>query len=267
MIAMAKPSLVSWGTLKPAKESRGIHRPMKARRIVESWPSGRNGQRRAEISGIRCAGGGGVDRQPENRTAKIGVECMTILNEREIIRFVKSNIEPIRGSTKGDRLYRCSATLRDGVYLPCVVLRPAHPYLESVIRGFDRTRNDKKLHKSVGYRSTVKLFVCGGNRVNIEDIAKVELSPYAVPRAIMKEIYAHGETSMGYTIFTAIMDDGQTFNFIIGFEAMFLDMPENYTGDRIAKVVVHKRENPDRLQAVGVTYGNRPYFNCFVDKI
>jgi len=44
-----------------------------------------------------------------------------------------------------------------------------------------------------------------------------------------------GETSMGWTEFTAAMDDGKEFSFGTSFETMFFNMPEGYTADRIKK--------------------------------
>jgi hypothetical protein len=87
-----------------------------------------------------------------------------------ILEYLKSGIEPFPDSIYGDG-YRCSAYLKDGTFLPCVMLKRSGPVAELAIRRFEQEKKAKGIFGSRnGYESIVKTFVASGNRVNHYDI-------------------------------------------------------------------------------------------------
>ena len=181
------------------------------------------------------------------------------MDQSDIIDWVKNNVEPIPDEVFGGR-YRCAATLNDGLYLPCVVIASSRRKVDLALRRFVETRNDPSLHNSVGYRAIVKTFVTGGNHLNSYDIKELGHSPYALPMARLREI--NGETSMGWTAFTATMDDGNEFNFGTTFLIEFFTMPEGYTADRVVRITPAKRGDSRQFENV---YRERPFFECYID--
>ncbi len=127
---------------------------------------------------------------------------------------------------------------------------------------FDETRNDPKLHKSVGYRSIVNSFVTGGNNLNHYDIKELTLSDYSIPLPRLAEI--NGETSMGWTEFYVTMEDGEEFCFGTTFITEFFSMPEGYTSKNILKITPAVRGEPRKFEQV---YRERPFFECHIDKL
>ena len=182
---------------------------------------------------------------------------MEHLDEKEIIAYLKKNIKPVQ-SQEG-MVFRCSVTLRDGTFLPCIAFQESEPMVNLALKRFDETRTNKSLHKSVAYRAVVKSFVCSGGRVDFWEIrALLGLSPYAIPEERLREI--NGETSMGWTEFIGKMDDGKTFCFGTEFNIWFFEMPEGYTADRIKKITpaIRGQRSHDRV------YREKPYFTCYL---
>ena len=143
--------------------------------------------------------------------------------------------------------YRCAAYLLDGTYLPCVQLREESPQVDLAIRRFCETSDD---------RSIVAAFVTGGSRVNAWDIERLEPSPYAIPLDKLRQV--KGETSMSWTAFAAVMDDGSEFSFGTSYPLEFFDMPPGYTGKRVASIIPHKSEQQP-------VYREKPFFVCFLE--
>lgn len=113
----------------------------------------------------------------------------------EMIQWVRTNVEP----TPDLRLrnsFRCSAYLKDGLYLPCVLLREAHSHVRHAIERFEESRTsditDPRNLKPGYYPTVVGSFVAWGNRVSIWDIDRVERSLFAIPPVRLAEI--GGET-------------------------------------------------------------------------
>lgn len=94
----------------------------------------------------------------------------------EIRKYIRLNIQPLRGYSGKEELYRCSATLNDGIVLPCVVIQEAKYHLRLALRRFEETKKDKTLHSSMGYESIVRTFVCSGNKLNSYEIKELKES-------------------------------------------------------------------------------------------
>src|SRR5690606_28422689 len=105
----------------------------------------------------------------------------------------------------GRNAYRCAATLKDGTFLPCVLVRGATAEVELAIRRFDETRDNGVTHprRITGhYPLIVASLLAKGNHVSAHAVARVEVSPFAIPAARMLEV--RGETRMGWTAFAAM---------------------------------------------------------------
>jgi hypothetical protein len=184
------------------------------------------------------------------------------MDEREIVGFAKASCEPIRGPFERPA-YRCAAYLTDGVYLPCLLVADKSEWVKLALRRFEETAADKRrlfgtrrFGRGADYESVVEVFVAAGNRVNDYDIARLELSRYALPLARLLEI--KGETSMSWTQFIAVMRDGREFSFGTTFLTEFFNMPAGYVASDVTSIRAHER-------GAGELFRERPFFTCFVN--
>jgi hypothetical protein len=93
---------------------------------------------------------------------------MNSLPDKDIIKFLKANIQPLDDNTYGLG-YRASATLKDGTFLPCVIFRNPSTLINLAIRRFKEEQSGKSIFSKssgLGYREIVKTFVASGNCVN-----------------------------------------------------------------------------------------------------
>jgi hypothetical protein len=178
----------------------------------------------------------------------------------QIVNYLKSNIEPIPNYDQAP-LYRCAAYLTDGTYLPCVAFQSASRYVDLAMKRFDESRPKffklKSSDNQLGYRGIVQTFVTSGNCINDYDIHKVEKSPYAIPLERLKEI--KGETSMGWTGFDVLMNDGKIFSFGTSFYNEFFNMPQGYSAIDIRKIIPHSVGQKSNV----LTYREKPFFCCY----
>jgi hypothetical protein len=184
------------------------------------------------------------------------------MRKEEVTEFLQKNIEPLPSSRPYGARYRVSVTLKDGLYLPCVVFESASLVVDLAIRRFDETRGNKSSNIIQDYRSIVRSFVTTGNTLNDYDVREIGVSPFAIPLARVREI--QGETSMSWTAFSGIMHDGAEFHFGTTFLMEFFEMPEGYAAKDIQKIIpaarLEKRES-------GKIYRERPFFTCYIDGI
>lgn len=177
--------------------------------------------------------------------------------------YATTKIEPLTDRT-GHRRYRCAVRLKDGLYLPCVVLESADAWTDLALRRFEETIADSGPSPPLGaprvrgwtYRDAVKAFVSGHNQISHYAIASVEPSPFAIPAARLSEV--HGETRMSWTVFTGRMRDGREFTFGTTHSIEFFDMPPGYAADDIVAIVSHQESSKE-------IYGDRQFFTCYVD--
>lgn len=82
--------------------------------------------------------------------------------------------------------------------------------------------------------------------VALEDVARIEESPYRMPPAMANRLYEEGESGMGYYALTVILRDGRTIAQVTSC-LDFPALPEAATKDDIADVL-HKGRSlfPDR---------------------
>ena len=206
---------------------------------------------------------------------------MNSLSEKDIIKFLKDNIQPLEDNFYGLG-YRASATLKDGTFLPCVIFRNPSTIVNLAIRRFKEEQSGKSIFaksSGLGYREIVKTFVTNGNCVNHYDIAKVDKSRFAFPLHIQKQI--RGETSMSWTAFVAKFKDGRHLSFGTTWVWEFFDLPDDYDVDDIIEIinnsyllktgeVVGHRSSFDRetrRNEMEKIHSDRQYFECFIDNL
>jgi hypothetical protein len=185
----------------------------------------------------------------------------------DLLKFLKSSIEPIEDTIYGNR-YRSAVRLLDGTYLPCVVFQSRKSRVELALHRFDQLRAVPSQYKMV-----VESLVAGGSIVDDYQISAVEPSPYAWPLAILKQI--HGETAMSWTAFVVEMTDGTMYSYGTSFCFEFFDLPAGYSHFDIAKVhsgMVYSRERglqsfSTDLQKEIQPYREKPFFTCYLGQL
>jgi hypothetical protein len=89
----------------------------------------------------------------------------------------------------------------------------------------------------------------GKRHIRIEDVLKVEESPTRLPAHFAKEIYKHGESGMGYTIFTVLFSDGSRQACVTGGAVDFVRYPEGKGPEDVIEVLPHKGRNAQPVRA------------------
>ncbi|MDF2803843.1 MAG: hypothetical protein K0S61_3746 [Anaerocolumna sp.] len=184
------------------------------------------------------------------------------MKEADILKWIAASIEPLEDYSISSKLYRCSVILNDGLELPCVVFRSRKKWVDLAIKRFKEfpNTNGNFLKRRINYRTIVETFVCSGNRINHYDIREIKESPYAIQKERMQEM--QGETSMGWTQFTARMKDENEYEFGTTFLTEFFDMPNGYTAKDIIKIIPAVRGCSKDTKVI---YREKPYFECFID--
>jgi len=179
--------------------------------------------------------------------------------------------------------YRCSVNLKDGTYLPCVMLRRPASMVSLALKRFEEEKSGRGVfsNKKGAYKRIVEHFVTNGNRINAFDIRDISPSRFALPKSLLKKI--EGETMMSWTGWVFEMNDGALFSYGSSFLYEFFQLPEKYEFSDVAKVHNHSflnkageitliRENMDEMLNYrdsthsAKLYRERPYFTCFVDE-
>jgi hypothetical protein len=150
------------------------------------------------------------------------------MTQDEMAAFVARNVEPLTYKIYGNR-YRVAAHLKDGTYLPCVVLQSKKTQVDLALRRFRELR-----WKRSQYKSVVESFVSAGSCVASYHMGDVEVSPFARPIALLREI--HGETAMGWTAFVVEMKDGTMYSYGTEFNFESFDLPAGCLYSDIAKI-------------------------------
>jgi hypothetical protein len=183
------------------------------------------------------------------------------MTQDEMAAFVAQNVEPLADKIYGNR-YRVAAHLRDGTYLPCVVLQSKQARVDLALRRFRELR-----WKRSQYKSVVESFVSAGSRVAPYHIRDVEVSPFAWPIALLSQI--HGETRMGWTAFVVEMKDGTMYSYGTEFNFGFFDLPANCTHAKIHSGMIYSKVRglePYSLAASKEmqTWREKPFFACYL---
>ena len=179
----------------------------------------------------------------------------------EIVSWLRTNVDPTP-DLLGRNAYRCSAYLKDGAYLPCVLMRETNVPMDSVKERFQEAYQSGStgLGSQIPEldRSILSSFATSDNEVDIHEIERVEHSPFAIPAARLAEI--EGETAMSWTAFAGVMDDGKEFSFGTTWYAEFFELPPGYTAGQIVKIIPHRNETEP-------VYSEKPFLDCFIDRV
>ncbi len=104
-------------------------------------------------------------------------------------RHIHESLRGIEPTQDGELTYfPCSITLTSGEVLDTVYFMPERP-IRKLWEAYLQSDGAKRL-------------------IRLEDVAEVRDSPTRLPARFANELYQHGETGMGYTIFTVVFSDG-----------------------------------------------------------
>jgi hypothetical protein len=202
-------------------------------------------------------------------------------DKEEKIRYLKEEVGADISHFHGN-YYRAAAYVKGGTYLACVTFRNPRYDIESVTGLLERARAGEYTvngSAELAYRSEIVSLVSHGNRVNFYDIERIVPSHFAFPPQILSQI--GGETTMGWTGFSAKMSDGKYFGFGTTHHFDFFEMPDSYRKTDIREIINHSyvlktgelryhqraffTAPPDYADAV--VYQSLPFFECFVDEL
>lgn len=119
--------------------------------------------------------------------------------------------------------FPCSVTLSDGRIFDTVYIEPEMPYL----RYWGVYPEDDQ----------------GKRFIKIEDVVKVKDSPTRLPARFANQIYDHGESGMGYTIFTVVFSDGERQAYGTGNAVDFIRYPDGKGPNDVSSVLPHEGRN------------------------
>ena len=120
---------------------------------------------------------------------------------------IRQQLQSIEPSIDGElKYYPCAAWLVDGSSLSCVYVVRDEPYLKT---WGVYPENDS-----------------GKNWFRVQDLLEAVDSPSRLPARFATELYTHGESGMGYTIFTVVFSDGFKQAYVTGNAVDFIRYPE-----------------------------------------
>jgi hypothetical protein len=186
------------------------------------------------------------------------------MTQDEMAAFVARNVEPLTDKIYGNR-YRVAAHLKDGRCLPCVVLQSKQAQVDLALRRFKELR-----WKRSQYKSVVESFVSAGSRVASYHIRDVDVSPFAWPIELLRQI--HGETAMGWTAFVVEMNDGTMYSYGTEFNFEFFDLPAGCLHSDIAAIhsgMVYSKARGLQSYSLAAskdvqTLREKPFFACYL---
>ena len=90
----------------------------------------------------------------------------------------------------------------------------------------------------------------GKSEVKLADIARIHESPQRLPAAFATELYAAGESGMGYVIFSVTFSDGSKQTYASGNAVDFIQYPAGKSREDVVSVQAHDRSdmNYERAQ-------------------
>src|SRR5262245_35458399 len=129
-------------------------------------------------------------------------------------------LRAIEPSRDGSLEYRPSiVTLRDGREIDCVYVLPFDDYIK--VWGVTPEQDKAK------------------QAIRIEEVAAIRESPSRLPAKLADQIYAAGESGMGYCTFTLMFRDGVAQRYTTGNAIDFVPLPEGKDASDIVKAVPH----------------------------
>jgi len=97
----------------------------------------------------------------------------------------------------------------------------------------------------------------GKQSLRIEDVHSIVESPVRLPARFANQMYAAGESGMGYCTFVLGLRDGRQLSFVSGNTVDFLDLPSEVTPDMIVEILPHAG-----TRKLGDYRHGAPYYWC-----
>ena len=153
-------------------------------------------------------------------------------------------IEPSKGGVGDARCdyYPCRVELSDGKRLDYVIVAEARSWL--VLWG-----QQPKPH------------------VSIDDVRRIEESPFRLPAALATKLYAAGESGMGYCVFRVVLRDGRQLPFVTGNVVDFPALPTGVTWPDVVDVLPHEGLDRFRDRGPHADESGAPYRWCLFDRL
>jgi len=142
---------------------------------------------------------------------------------------LRRDLDVISPSLDGVLTYwPCAARLRDGTKLVCVYVVEETNYIK--VWGVYPEQNR---HKSY---------------VSVSDVSELAESPRRLPARFADKLYTHGESGMGYTIFTVLFKDGSRQAYVGGNAVDFVRYPEGKGASDVSDVLPGEGRNAEPVR-------------------
>jgi hypothetical protein len=102
----------------------------------------------------------------------------------------------------------------------------------------------------------------GKSSVSVEDVRRIDESPYRLPAALANKLYAAGECGMGYYIFTVVLRDGTKLPNLTGNAVDFPALTPGVTTSDIHDVFPHVGHDRFRDRPPSAHESNAAYTWC-----
>jgi len=205
--------------------------------------------------------------------------------QTKVLEYIENRVDRFPDPTFGEGA-RCSVYLKDGTYLPCVLLRDWQKAVSLFMARLDQEGSGRAVLaeiKDIAEQSLVRFFITNQNIVKLSDIASIEVSPYAIPHSFLRELDLNSDNKLlpkNTLSFVLEMNDDQLFlyeNRALNQE--FYDLPSGYSFSDVKKVHKSAYKHPDGLvRRVPITYKDeqikfmpeesftqKPFFVCYTE--
>jgi hypothetical protein len=150
-------------------------------------------------------------------------------------RHIEESLQAIQPTQDGDLTYfPCSVTLAGGEVLDTVYFMPERPIMK-MWEAYLQTDGAKRL-------------------IRVEDVAEVRDSPTRLPSRFANELYRHGESGMGYTIFTVVFSDGRRQACVSSAGVDFIQYPPGKGSRDVIAVIPHEGKRDESLVKAPLSY-------------
>ena len=133
------------------------------------------------------------------------------------LRHQLASIEP--SDVEHSNYFPCAVTLRDGSRLECVYLIEQYRYIKlwGVYPGADPAKSE----------------------IRPDEVHAIAESASRLPARFANQLYAAGESGMGYHAFTVVFSDGSRQAYVTGGAVDFIDYPEGKAAPDVERVLPH----------------------------
>ena len=150
-------------------------------------------------------------------------------------RHLEESLQGSEPTQDGDlTYYPCSTTLTNGDVLDTVYFMPERPAMK-LWEGYLQADGAKRL-------------------IRVEDVAEIRDSSARLPARFANELYQHGESGMGYTIFTVVFSDGARQACVTGNGVDFIQYPPGKGPLDVTDVIPHEGKRDDSLVMAPPSY-------------